>query len=91
MKFYGIDLHYDSYIAALIDENNQMTIRKISLHSKEFRDFLNGLSKDDYVAVKASMNSFWFYDQVRGLTKECFTINPSNILTLYTICNILSS
>jgi transposase len=83
MKFYGIDLHYDSFIAAIIDENNQMTTRKISLHLKEFREFLKELSEYDYIAVEASTNSFWFYDQVIGLVEECFIINPSKFLEIY--------
>jgi len=83
MKFYGIDLHYDSFIVAVIDENNQMTTRKVSLHLKEFKEFLKELSRDDYVAVEASTNSFWFYDQVVGLVEECFIINPSKFLEIY--------
>ncbi len=62
MKFYGIDLHHDSFIAAIIDENNQMTTRKISLHFKKFTEFLKELIEDDYIAVESSTNSFWFYD-----------------------------
>ena len=40
MKFYGIDLHYDSFAVSVIDEDNQMSKRKIYLQSQEFRDFL---------------------------------------------------
>jgi len=83
MKFYGIDLHHDSFIAAIIDENNQITTRKVSLHLKKFREFLKELSEDDYVAVEARANSFWFYDQVIGLVKECFIINPWKFLQIY--------
>ena len=82
MKFYGIDLHYDSFAVAMIDEDNQMRKRKIYLHSQEFRDFLNELSADDYVAVEASTNSFWFYDQVIGHVRECFIINPWKFLEI---------
>ena len=82
MKFYGIDLHYDSFAVAMIDEDNQMSKRKIYLHSQEFRDFLNELSADDYVAVEASTNSFWFYDQVIGHVRECFIINPWKFLEI---------
>ena len=83
MKFYCIDMHYDSFIEAIIDENNQMTTRKVSLHLKEFGEFLKELSRDDYIAVEARANSFWFYDQVKDLVKGCFIINPSKFLQIY--------
>ena len=83
MKFYGIDLHHDSFIAAIIDENNQITTRKVSLHLKKFTEFLKELSEDDYIAVEASTNSFWFYDQVIGLVKDCLVINPWKFLQIY--------
>lgn len=52
MKFYGIDLRHDSFTVAVIDENNQITTRKVKLHSKEFKEFLKSLTKDDYIAVE---------------------------------------
>ncbi|MBA7623659.1 hypothetical protein ES703_31057 [subsurface metagenome] len=76
-------MHYDSFIAKIIDEHNQITTRKISLHVNKFRDFLKELSRDDYIAVEARANSFWFYDRVIALVKECFIINPSKFSQIY--------
>ena len=83
MRFYGIDLHHDNFSVAKIDENNHLTTRKIYLHSEGFNIFLKELAKDDYLAVEASTNSFWFYDQLTKLVKECFIINPWKILDIY--------
>ena len=83
MRFYGIDLHHDNFSVAVIDENNHLTIRKIYLHSDGFEIFLNNLTKEDYLAVESSTNSFWFYDQVVEKVKECFIINPWKLLDIY--------
>jgi transposase len=75
MKFYGVDLHTDSFKVCSIDENNNFAIQKINLNSKEYVNFLLNLNKEDYIAVESCSNAFWFHDEVREKAAECFIIN----------------
>jgi transposase len=63
-------------IAALGNEGNDIIIRKLSLLSESLKKFVDSLTKDDYIAVEASTNTFWFVDLVREKIKECFVVNP---------------
>ncbi len=83
MRFIGIDLHHDMMVAAIIDSGNNINTIKIKLHSKEFKDFINELTTDDYIAVESSTNSFWFYDKVEDKVKECFIINTWKFLEMF--------
>ena len=64
MRFFGIDLHHNNMVAAIIDEYNKIEVIRKTFHTPGFNDFLKQLKKDDYIAVEASTNTFWFYDQV---------------------------
>lgn len=76
MKFYGIDLHHDNFTVVCTDEKNQESRWKEYLGEKGLRKFLAKLSGDDYVAVEACTNAFWFYDRVIERVKECYVIDP---------------
>jgi transposase len=75
--FYGVDLHSDNVKVALLgeDETIPKTMR-YNFESTLFQRFLDGLTKDDYIAVEASTNTFWFYDLVVDRVKDCFVIDP---------------
>jgi transposase len=78
MRFIGIDLHYDNFIAAYLRDDEIVKTVKIYLNDvKTFQQFLNDLTENDYVAVEASTNSFWFYERVYQKVKGCFVINTS--------------
>ncbi len=75
--YYGVDLHSDNLKVAILGDNEtEPRIFRSSLEPKYFEKFLNRLTKDDYIAVEASTNTFWFYDQVKPLIAECYVINP---------------
>jgi transposase len=77
MRFLGVDIHYDSFVVATMDEAGEFTLATIKLEDKiTYWKFKNGLTKDDYVAIEASTNSFWFYDEVQPLVNCCYVINP---------------
>lgn len=75
--FYGVDLHSDNVKAAILgeEENTPRTIR-CSFDSESFQKFLEGLTREDYIAVEVSTNTFWFYDLVVERVKECIVIDP---------------
>lgn len=57
--YYGIDLHMDSFKAAIIgDDSEQVETTTVSLKTKAFQEFLQNLTKNDYIAVEASTNTF---------------------------------
>jgi len=75
--FYGIDLHTDSFKAAILVENkDEVTMETVSLKTEAFKKFLCKLTHEDYVAVEASTNTFWFVDQVKEYVKEVYVVDP---------------
>ena len=75
--YYGIDLHSDNLKAAVLgNDENEPVIMRSSLEPEHFEKFLKRLSKEDYIAVEASTNTFWFYDQVKPFVRECYVIDP---------------
>jgi hypothetical protein len=75
--FYGIDLHMDSFKAAILGDNtDELTVKTVSLKTEAFKKFLNNLSHEDYIVVEASTNTFWFVDQVKGNVKEVYVVDP---------------
>ena len=81
MKFYGIDLHTDSFTCCItcFDEKSQMITRSKThkLYNESFDKFKNTLTNNDYIVIEAGINSFWFYDQVKKLVKECYILNAN--------------
>ncbi|MBN2737124.1 MAG: IS110 family transposase [Spirochaetales bacterium] len=81
MKCYGIDLHSDSFVFytenVLNDQDSKLT-RKCYLD--ELDKFKAKLSKDDYVAVEATSNAFWFYYQIKPYVKDCFVLDTNKIV-----------
>jgi transposase len=75
--FYGIDLHTDSFkVAQLTYEGNKPTTQTVSLKNESFHYFLSKLTKDDYVVVEASTNTFWFVEQLQSTVKEVYVVDP---------------
>lgn len=84
MRFIGIDIHYDNIVVAYLNETGKsVVIDKIYLSDEiRFNRFLAQLSLDDYLALEASTNSFWFYDQVIDRVQNCLIINPGKFLCI---------
>jgi transposase len=82
--FYGIDLSKESFKAALLKKDSD-ELRMIScpLHGEAFTTFKAQLTDEDYVAVEASTNTFWFVEQIRDLVKECFVLDPYKLSIIY--------
>jgi transposase len=75
--FYGVDLHSDNIkVAALEPDKITPKTMRYSFDSASFQKFLETLTKEDYIAVEASTNTFWFYDKVIDRVKDCFVIDP---------------
>ena len=82
MKLWGIDLHTDNFTVTffdLDDPGKRKKTRRYSLTGKEFEEFLKLLSKNDYIAIETTGNSFWFYNQVKLYVEECFILDTNKI------------
>ncbi len=81
--YYGIDLHSDNLkVAILGDDENDPRILKLSTRPEHLSKFLGQLTKDDHIAVEASTNTFWFYDQVKPLVSKCYVIDPGKFVLI---------
>jgi len=81
MRFIGIDLHYDNFVAAyFVGDKIVQTVRIYFNDKVRFEAFLKDLRKGDFIALEASTNSFWFYDQICERVTECFIINTRKFL-----------
>ncbi len=75
--FYGIDLHTDSFKAAVLGEKtDELTMETVSLKTEAFKRFLSKLMIEDYIVVEASTNTFWFVEQVKEYVKEVYVVDP---------------
>lgn len=82
MGLIGIDLHTDSFYVVrtrLTDKGQIRTEKKYELHGESWRLFTNSLSKEDYVLIEATTNSFWFRDRVLPFVQECFILNMNKV------------
>jgi transposase len=82
--FYGIDLGKESFIvAALGIKDEQPTTWHVALNSPEWERFKDKLTKEDFIAVEASSNTFWLVDQIKDRVKESFVINTWKFTTIH--------
>jgi transposase len=82
--FYGIDLSKESFKAGVLENDSEkLKIIHCGLQKEYLEKFKLRLTKEDYVVVEASTNTFWFVDQVQELVKECFVIDPWKFSIIY--------
>lgn len=82
MSLIGIDLHMDSFYVVrtrMTDKSRIRTEKKYELHGESWELFTKTLSKEDYVLVEATTNSFWFRDRVLPFVQECFVLNMNKV------------
>lgn len=78
MRFIGIDLHYDNLVVCILNKKRDEKIIKFHLQGeKDLIPFKKLLDKDDYIAVEASTNTFWFCREIESKVKEIYVINTS--------------
>lgn len=77
MRFIGIDLHNSNFLVVICDQDGKELFRySIAIgKDKKFQSFLEQLTKEDYVALETTTNSFWLYDQLKDLVKGIYVVN----------------
>lgn len=78
MSFYGIDAHSDNFKITMLglEKEEKATVTTLKNEKSKIEDFVSKLTKDDFIAIEASTNSFWFYDLVEKHVNKCYVINP---------------
>ncbi len=65
MRYIGIDLHKTNFVVCFLNEDESSRIETFSLSKAGLARFLSKLEKDDAVAVEATQNIYYFYDQIK--------------------------
>jgi len=84
MYWYGVDLHTTKkFTVAQLGENDKIKIFQFYLDPDGIKQFKKMLTKQDKVAIEASTNAFWFYDNICDGVLECKVINPKRFEVIY--------
>jgi len=74
MRFIGVDLHTTQITVCYLKAEDEFEIRKYQLC--EIDKFISSLQEGDEVAVEATGNTRWFYQQVRASVSQVVLVNP---------------
>src|SRR5215210_5281652 len=75
MRYLGVDLHSNNFMVCFLSENGEQTFKRYKL--SELVEFKQNLDGEDRIAVEATGNTRFFYNQVASLVAECVVVNPS--------------
>jgi transposase len=75
MRHLGVDLHSNNFMVCVLSENGEQTFQRYKLI--ELVKFKQNLETEDRIAVEATGNTRFFYNQVAPLVAECVVVNPS--------------
>ena len=76
MAYIGIDLHSNKFTLNSLGKESQSIMQSYFLDKYDTSKFIKSLSKNDYVAIEASTNTFSFYDLIKDKVKEVHVVNP---------------
>jgi len=82
MSCIAIDLHTDCFTNAIrrdVDGKSVKLVKKHFLNKKSLLEFTKTLSKDDYVAIEATTNAFWFHDKISPYVKDVIILDTNKI------------
>lgn len=83
MAYIGIDLHSNRFTCNFLQEDNKAVKQSYFLYPGHLDSFFSQLSKNDYVLLEASTNSFAFYDLLKSKVKEVKVVNPLDLRIIY--------
>src|SRR5262245_50864089 len=75
MRYLGVDLHSNNFMVCFLSENGEQIFKRYKL--SELKEFKECLEVEDHIAVEATGNTRFFYNQVAPLVAECVVVNPS--------------
>ena len=74
MRYIGVDLHTTQITVCYLTEKEEVAIARYQIC--EIERFVSGLRKTDEIAVEATGNTRWFYEQVKESVKRVVLVNP---------------
>jgi transposase len=66
VRHIGVDLHKTNFVACFIEADDTRRLETYALTREGLALFKRGLRKTDELAVEATQNVYYFYDQVKG-------------------------
>lgn len=73
MRYIGVDLHTTQITVCYLTEKDEISIRKYPLI--EMEKFVSDLRETDEIAVEATCNTRWFYEEVTEVVKRVVLVN----------------
>jgi transposase len=74
MRYIGVDLHTTQVTVCYLTEQDEISIKKYPL--VEIEKFVADLQKTDEIAVEATCNTRWFYEQIENAVSRVILVNP---------------
>ena len=74
MRFIGVDLHTTQITVCYLKAKDEFEMKKYQLC--EIDKFISRLQQGDEIAVEATCNTRWFYEQVRASVSRVVLVNP---------------
>lgn len=74
MRYIGVDLHTTQITVCYLTEKDELSIRKYQL--VEMEKFVADLQPTDEIAVEATCNTRWFFEQVKESVRRVVLVNP---------------
>jgi transposase len=74
MRYIGVDLHTTQITVCYLTEKDEISIKKYQL--VEIGKFIADLQAADEIAVEATCNTRWFYQQVEEKVSRVVLVNP---------------
>lgn len=82
MSCIAIDLHCDCFTTARresLEDKPVKLVRNYYLDDESFSEFKKTLKSDDYIAIEATTNAFWFYDQISPYVKKVYVLDTNKV------------
>jgi len=82
MGLIGTDLHTDSFFAVrerMTEKGRLVTEKKYALQGPSWEVFIKTLTREDYVLIEVTTNSFWFRERLLPFVRECFILNMNQV------------
>lgn len=76
-KYVGVDLHKNQFTVCFMDEEEHVKMERYGLNPSALKQFKATLHPEMEIAVEATLNSAYFYDEVVGCVKKVRVVNPS--------------
>jgi len=72
---YAVDLHSNNFLVGYYADKNNVKRKRYYFNKNGLDEFKKILTKDDIVAVESTINSYYFYDEIKPIVKEVKIVN----------------